>query len=167
MHEQMIAALYTPSFFVILTSHFSKLEFEAKKDLSQIFCYLMRKGDYLRLFSLNPDLLKVLVDGHAATSFSVLMMQQIISLVFFGSCEEPDVALHCGVMLREAVGKHEEITRRLLTTEYNGALFFKFFLYVQKSNFDIASDAFDTFKLVLTKHKAVVAEFLENNYDQV
>lgn len=35
------------------------------------------------------------------------------------------------------------------------------------STFDIASDAFASFKEILTKHKQVVAEFLEANYDEV
>ncbi|RUP44199.1 calcium binding protein 39-like protein [Jimgerdemannia flammicorona] len=34
------------------------------------------------------------------------------------------------------------------------------------STFDSASDAFATFKDILTKHKPLVAEFLDNNYDQ-
>lgn len=35
------------------------------------------------------------------------------------------------------------------------------------STFDIASDAFASFKEILTKHKQMVAEFLDANYDQV
>ncbi len=35
------------------------------------------------------------------------------------------------------------------------------------SNFDVASDAFATFKDLLSKHKAISAEFLERNYDLV
>jgi len=34
-------------------------------------------------------------------------------------------------------------------------------------NFEIASDGFATFKELLTKHKALSAEFLEKNYDQI
>ncbi|TVU38185.1 hypothetical protein EJB05_11541 [Eragrostis curvula] len=41
----------------------------------------------------------------------------------------------------------------------------KFFDYIQLPNFDIASDASATFKELLTRHKATVAEFLSNNYD--
>jgi calcium binding protein 39 len=35
------------------------------------------------------------------------------------------------------------------------------------STFDIASDAFASFKEILTKHKPMVADFLELNYDEV
>lgn len=65
--------------------------------------------------------------------------------------------------------------------------FFSFFRYVEVSTFDIASDAFSTFKVcmavtffgvstkiwffclqeLLTRHKILCSEFLETNYDKV
>lgn len=36
----------------------------------------------------------------------------------------------------------------------------------QVSTFDIASDAFSTFKELVTRHKAVCAEFLDSKYDE-
>ncbi|KAJ3364448.1 hypothetical protein HDU91_002592 [Kappamyces sp. JEL0680] len=44
--------------------------------------------------------------------------------------------------------------------------FWKFFQYVELSTFDVASDAFATFKDCLTKHKSLVAGFLEARYDE-
>jgi calcium binding protein 39 len=38
---------------------------------------------------------------------------------------------------------------------------------VELPNFDVASDAFATFKEMLTKHKTMCAEFLEKNYDKL
>jgi len=46
-------------------------------------------------------------------------------------------------------------------------LFYKFFDYVQISQFDIAADAFATLKDLLTKHKVICSEFLDKNYDKV
>ncbi|KAG7254707.1 hypothetical protein CRUP_026559 [Coryphaenoides rupestris] len=43
----------------------------------------------------------------------------------------------------------------------------RFFRYVEMSTFDIASDAFATFKDLLTRHKVLVAEYLDQNYDAV
>lgn len=37
----------------------------------------------------------------------------------------------------------------------------------QKTNFDVASDAFATFRQCLTKHKTLSSTFLEQNYDKV
>lgn len=68
-------------------------------------------------------------------------------------------------MLRELL-RHDFLARRLLF-EDNAALFLRFFDYVCKPNFDQASDAFDTFKLLLTKHKLVVLQFLEAYYESV
>jgi calcium binding protein 39 len=85
----------------------------------------------------HPDLLDTLVRGY----------------------ENVDIAQNCGAMLRECA-KHEPLAKLLL-----GQTFFLFFNYVEMPNFDIASDAFSTFKELLVTHKPLVAEFLEKNYD--
>ncbi|ROT75710.1 calcium binding protein 39 [Penaeus vannamei] len=65
-------------------------------------------------------------------------------------------------MLRECA-RYEALTRIILYSDD----FYNFFKYVEVSTFDIASDAFSTFKELLTKHKMLCAEFLEQNYDRV
>ncbi|KAJ1974754.1 conidiophore development protein hyma [Dimargaris verticillata] len=75
--------------------------------------------------------------------------------------ENPDIALNCGMILRECV-KHEPLVRIVLYSP----LFYNFFQYVELSTFDVASDAFASFKDVLTRHKPLVAEFLKANYDE-
>jgi hypothetical protein len=52
--------------------------------------------------------------------------------------------LTCGSMLRECV-KFEALAKILLHSEH----FYDFFKYVEVSTFDIASDAFATFKVPL------------------
>ena len=74
--------------------------------------------------------------------------------------ENADIALNCGMMLRECIRVQELADIILKSSEL-----YKFFDYVQKSTFDIASDAFATFKDLLTKHKTLCADFLERNYD--
>ena len=58
------------------------------------------------------------------------------------SYENPDIALNCGVMLRECI-KHEPLAKLILESDD----FFLFYKYVEVSTFDIASDAFSTFKV--------------------
>lgn len=58
------------------------------------------------------------------------------------SYESPEVALNCGMMLRECL-RHEPLARTVLFSEE----FFCFFRYVELSTFDIASDAFVSFKV--------------------
>ena len=65
-------------------------------------------------------------------------------------------------MLRECV-RHEPLAKIILHSDE----FYRFFSYVEVSTFDIASDAFATFKDLLTKHKILCAQFLEANYDKV
>ena len=53
-----------------------------------------------------------------------------------------ELALNCGVMLRECF-RHEELVKLILYSSN----FYKFFDYVEVSTFDISSDAFLTFKV--------------------
>lgn len=78
------------------------------------------------------------------------------------SYENQEIALNSGLILRECI-RHESLAKILLTSEH----FWKLFVYVESPTFDVASDAFATFRDLLTKHKTIVAEFLESNYDLV
>ena len=62
--------------------------------------------------------------------------------LFILSYENQDVALNCGIMLRECC-RYEELTKLIINSEQ----FYKFFEYVEFSTFDIASDAFLTFRV--------------------
>lgn len=64
--------------------------------------------------------------------------------------------------------RHEPLTRILLDSQY----FWRLFDYIELDTFDVASDAFATFKVCfllnqecLTKHKALIATFLVANND--
>ena len=52
------------------------------------------------------------------------------------------MALNCGIMLKECF-RHEVLARAIVEDDR----FYKFFEYVEMSTFDIASDAFATFKV--------------------
>uniref|UniRef100_A0A0D9X0W2 MO25-like protein n=2 Tax=Leersia perrieri TaxID=77586 RepID=A0A0D9X0W2_9ORYZ len=120
-----------------------KLNLETRKDATQVVANLQRQqvsskivaSEYLEA---NKDLLDTLISGY----------------------ENMDIALHYGSMLRECI-RHQSIARYVLESEHMK----KFFHYIQLPNFDIASDASATFKELLTRHKATVAEFLSKNYD--
>jgi calcium binding protein 39 len=76
--------------------------------------------------------------------------------------EKPEVALNCGLILRECL-RHESLAKIILYSPQ----FYLFFDYVEVSTFDIASDAFASFKDILTKHKQMTSEFLDTNYEEV
>ena len=64
--------------------------------------------------------------------------------------EIPEIALNCGMMLRECC-RYELLAKIMLQSEQ----FYDFFKYVEVSTFDIASDAFSTFKVHFIFYKQV------------
>ena len=60
----------------------------------------------------------------------------------FLSYDNQEIALNCGMMLRECI-RHEPLAKLILLSDD----FYDFFKYVEVSTFDIASDAFSTFKV--------------------
>ncbi len=59
--------------------------------------------------------------------------------------DNPEIALNCGMMLRECI-RHEPLAKNII----EGDQFYSFFTFVELSTFDIASDAFSTFKVEWT-----------------
>ncbi|EIE84747.1 calcium-binding protein 39 [Rhizopus delemar RA 99-880] len=116
---------------------------KAKKDVAQIFNNLLRR----QIGSRWPTVEHIC--GREDILFNLLR-----------GYEQPEVALNCGLILRECI-RHEALAKIIL---YSGK-FYQFFEYVEMSTFDIASDAFASFKEILTRHKQMVADFLELNYD--
>jgi len=70
--------------------------------------------------------------------------------------------LNCGTVLREAF-KHEQLAKVVLYSP----VFWSFFDYVETGVFDVAGDAFSTFKELLIRHKQLTADFLSENYSPV
>lgn len=123
------------------------LDFECRKDITQVFSNLLRKqvdGQHITVVWLeaHPDTLDILLRGYA----------------------QPAVALHYGTMLRECV-RHERLARLILPSAETDP-FYSLFDYIESPYFDVASDAFATLKDILTKHKALVSSFLDASYDQ-
>lgn len=123
-----------------------KVGFETRKDVSSIYCYLLRCTTKTGSFPAveytikHADIIERLVLGH----------------------EVPDIALSCGQMIREAI-LHEIIAKYIL---WNESLFYHFFRFINLNNFEVASDAFTTFKDLITKHRVSCANFMESNYDK-
>ncbi|KAK8585786.1 hypothetical protein V6N13_050758 [Hibiscus sabdariffa] len=108
--------------------------------------------------------------------WSILLKQQIDSryccveyienhmelLDFLVACyDNKEIALHCGNMLRECI-KFPSLAQYML----NSGSFVLFFKFVELPTFDVASDAFSTFKDLLTKHGTLVSEYLTAHYDE-
>ncbi|XP_059758990.1 calcium-binding protein 39-like isoform X2 [Balaenoptera ricei] len=140
---QLAQELYNSGLLVTLIADLQLIDFEGKKDVTQIFNNILRRqigtrSPTVEYISAHPHILFMLLKGY----------------------ETPQIALRCGIMLRECI-RHEPLAKIVLFSNQ----FRDFFKYVELSTFDIASDAFATFKDLLTRHKVLVADFLEQNYD--
>ncbi|KAK9814446.1 hypothetical protein WJX72_006019 [[Myrmecia] bisecta] len=127
----------------LLVQKLALLEFEARKDAAAVVGGIIRmdtQGDApgVRFVHEHPDMLNILFSGY----------------------ENPAVALNCGTMLRDCC-RDESLARMVL----EGPLFNQYFEKVEVSNFEVASDAFSTFKDLLTRHKPLVANYLNTHYD--
>uniref|UniRef100_A0A673T9C4 Calcium binding protein 39 like n=1 Tax=Suricata suricatta TaxID=37032 RepID=A0A673T9C4_SURSU len=140
---QLAQELYNSGLLVTLIADLQLIDFEGKKDVTQIFNNILRRqigtrSPTVEYISAHPHILFMLLKGY----------------------ETPQIALRCGIMLRECI-RYEPLAKIILFSNQ----FRDFFKYVELSTFDIASDAFATFKDLLTRHKVLVADFLEQNYD--
>jgi len=140
---QLAQETYSANTIPSLIKHLSKLDFESKKDVALIFNNLLRRqigtrSPTVEYLCCRPEILYMLIKGY----------------------ESQDIAISCGSMLRECI-RHEHLAKIILNSEQ----FYDFFDYVEVSSFDIASDAFTTFKDIITKHKTMSAEYLDANYD--
>lgn len=99
-----------------------------------------------KLSSMNISISFLVYEGNSnmfgSTRVYVVKMFLMLSSCPFYSYESPDIALNCGIMLRECI-RHEPLAKITLCSEQ----FYDFFRYVEMSTFDIASDAFATFKV--------------------
>lgn len=131
----------------VIARHLSSMEFETRKDAVQIFNNLLRREadeatgncPAKKVAENDGEILKTLVGGY----------------------DNGDIALNCGHILRECI-RHEELAQLVFQTE----LFWRFFNLVEVSDFDVASDAFATFKDCLVRHVLISARFIEKNMDR-
>lgn len=120
------------------------LEFEARKDAAQVV------GAVIRLDS-----------GGECPGAAYVLENPGLLIVLFDGYDVPEIALNCGSMLRDCI-RSQQVAELALRTD----LVFRFFPKMELQNFEIASDAFQTFKDLLTRHTGPVAKFLDENYDQ-
>ncbi|ORZ37565.1 Mo25-like protein [Catenaria anguillulae PL171] len=144
---EIISALaqevYNQDLLSLLIVNLQRFEFEVHHHLFIVNTLLRRqigsRQPTVEYFSVREPLLATLVQGY----------------------ESPDIALNCGMMIRECA-RYEPLAKLIL----NNQIFWNFFGYVESTTFDTASDAFATFKDLLVKHKEMVAQFLDSQYDE-
>ncbi|KAI0227443.1 Hym1p [Massospora cicadina] len=139
---QLSQEIYNNDLLTLLSQNIARLDFETRKDVSQIFNNLLRR--------------KI---GSRFPTVEYLATRESILFTLLKGYETAEIALNCGIVLRECF-RHDPLARIVLYSPQ----FFDFFCYVETGTFDIASDAFASFREILTRHKPMVAEFLDANY---
>ncbi|KAJ5095332.1 hypothetical protein NUU61_004688 [Penicillium alfredii] len=148
------------------------LPFEARKDTQTIFSHILRFRPTSYANDKDPPVISYLV--HHRPEIIVELCR---------GYSHGQSAMPCGVILREAL-KFDVITAIVLydqsgpgepavrlselkpsLVQKGDGVFWNFFDWVDKSNFEVSADAFTTFREILTRHKSLVTAYLATNFD--
>jgi calcium binding protein 39 len=169
---QLVSAILSEQLLPSLVDNIHRLPFEARKDTQTIISNIFRWRSPGSTAS-EPDALR-----------EVVRKQPQIIVALCNGYEKRESAGACGGILKEAL-KHDAVTAVVLYDEPRSdgkitdiysdidtlqkasgkGVFWKFFDWIDKSSFEVSADAFDTFRFILTKHKALVAQFVNTNFD--
>ncbi|KAL7412461.1 mo25 protein [Mrakia frigida] len=141
---QLSQEAYNHDVLLLLVERIGGFEFEAKKDVTQIFNHLLRRQ----------------IGSRFPTVEYIAKKPQIVFATLKGYANE-DVALNTGMILKEML-RSESLAKILLYSEQ----FYSFPAYIENTTFGISCDAFGNLKETLTKHKPMVAAYLDANYDR-
>lgn len=121
-----------------------RLEFEARKDIVQIFVALLQRSIGSRRPTVeyvwtHPAILRMAIRGY----------------------DVPDIALNTGIILHEML-QYELLAKLFL---YSDDLY-RFPQYIETTSFSISCDAFKNLRDALLCHRSIAAEFLNLHYDR-
>mmetsp|Transcript_26319 Transcript_26319/g.43937 ORF Transcript_26319/g.43937 Transcript_26319/m.43937 type:complete len:555 (-) Transcript_26319:75-1739(-) len=150
--QEISRCMQSEGLLLLLINNLDEISFEARKDTALIFNNLIRKdvSDFVSYVAQNAtSIVDTLVKG-------------------YGSIES---ALSYGSMLRECI-RHEPLTYHILYSSGppdHHLLWLFFDVFVLLPNFEVASDAFNTLRDLLTtpRHKHLSDHFLEEKCEVV
>ncbi|KAJ9119355.1 hypothetical protein QFC24_005826 [Naganishia onofrii] len=128
----------------LLLKTMPRVDFEARKDGSNVFGLLLRRQ----------------VGSRCPGVDYVCREKELVGMALRGY-ESEEVALNTGQILKEML-RHEALARILLYSDD----FYLFMDYIEKTLFATSCDAFANMKECLTRHKQMVSGYLEANYDK-
>ncbi|KAF2835718.1 Mo25-like protein [Patellaria atrata CBS 101060] len=168
---QLIQLLLQEDLLLSLANTIHKLPFESRKDTQVIIATALR-------FKTNSST----ADEPFALNTIISQRPQLIVTLCNGY-DRRESAMPCGGVLREAL-KYDAVAALILYDEPSAGgppnlsrelntsapakgdgVFWKFFDWIDKSAFEVSADAFNTFREILTRHKQLIATFLEVNFD--
>lgn len=128
-----------------LIAHLDLFEFEVRKEVITVWCALLQHSvpgtgkqmaEYVRT---NPGLLQLLLEGY----------------------QKPEVALHCGMMLRSCA-RHPELVQAF----WESGEVLNLVHYALRSSFEVSSDAFSSLHDLLLMHKPVSSAWLQGHFTE-
>ena len=136
--------------------YFQRIPFESRKVLTHLFCYLLVSGldDGPDSFLYRDVVMTTFVHQVVVPQLTTLLTQVMAGY----QCDEAkDIALHCGSIYRSLL-RHGILYHALVGTTMSVTQFVFPFLdtLVHTPNFDVASDAMETLRLVLAPNHGPV-----------
>lgn len=136
---QLAQETYDTDVLPLLIRNLSKLDFESKKDVALVFNNLLgrkigTRSPTVEYLCTRPEILLALVNGYvtqAATCTGHIFRYEL-----------SEIATVCGLMARQCI-RNEDLANIMLQSEQ----LYDFFEYVESPTFDVASDAFQTFRV--------------------
>ncbi|KAL9602224.1 MAG: hypothetical protein Q9219_001948 [cf. Caloplaca sp. 3 TL-2023] len=171
---QLVNSMINEDLLYLLAHSIRLLPFESRKDCQSIFSYAFR---FKPPNSLSPD-------PPALTHVLHRRPEVLVELCRGYGFKES--AMPCGVVLRELLKQHEDVACIILHDESRATeraisideidpretvaqsgegIFWKFFPWIDGGAFEVSTDAFTTFRELLTRHKQLVAIYLERNFE--
>ncbi|OCF61974.1 calcium binding protein 39 [Kwoniella mangroviensis CBS 10435] len=141
---QIANEVYAQDLLSLVVIHLGQFDFEPRKDVCHIYNTLLRRqlgtrSPTVDIIATRPDIIFNTLKGYA----------------------NADIALNTGMILKEML-RYEPLARILLYSEQ----FYTFPNYIENTTFGISTDAFACMKETLTRHKPLVAQYLDANYDR-
>jgi len=140
---QMSQEMYNSAVISLLIKNLQNVEFEARKESVEIFSHVLRRQ----------------IGTRTPTVEYICTTDEILVSLCRGF-ENLTINHNTSAMLRECL-RYESLAKIVLFSE----VFQDFFKYVECPHFDVAADAFTTFKDLVTRHKTIAANYLETHYD--
>jgi len=141
---QLAQEIYNQDLLKIFLLQMRRFEFESRKDVVNIFNLILRRQI-----------------GTRWPTVDYLANREEIIWIALKGYDNSDVALNTGMILKEML-RHEILAKSLLYSDR----FYDFPQYIEQTTFGIACDAMSSFKECLTRHKGMVATYLEDHYDK-
>lgn len=142
--NEVAQEIFKTNLLGILADNYTILDFDTRKDMGLILSTLLRRqpGDtsMVNYMAARPQILRAILKSNS----------------------EPDVALSCGIFLRECI-KYEPLAALILNKIPD---MWRLFEYIRDGPFEMAMDAFSTLDEVLTSHAKLASEFLIHNSDR-